>query len=108
MLWLFLDSAKVQAMYLMCFSISTNLEGEKLVYKSRFYFVKFLCAEFSTESFIPIGLEGIASSCAREDSGWTLGNTTSLKGWSGTGMGGPERWWSHGAWWCSKSIWMLC
>ena len=35
-----------------------------------------------------IELEGMASSCAREDSGWTLGNTTtSLKGWSGTGMG---------------------
>jgi len=32
----------------------------------------------------------------------------SLKGWSGTGMGCPERWWSHWAWWCSKSIWMLC
>ena len=55
-----------------------------------------------------IGLEGMASSCAREDSGWTLGNTTSLKGWSGTGMGCPERWWSHRAWWCSKSVWMLC
>jgi len=26
----------------------------------------------------------MASSCAREGSGWTLGNTTSLKGWSGT------------------------
>ena len=55
-----------------------------------------------------IGLEGTASSCAREGSGWTLGNTTSLKGWSGTGMGCPERWWSHRAWWCSKSVWMLC
>ena len=55
-----------------------------------------------------IGLEGMASSCSREDSGWTLGNTTSLKGWSGTGMGCPERWCSHRAWWCSKSIWMLC
>ena len=32
------------------------------------------------------GLEGMASSCAREDSDWLLGNTTSLKGWSGTGM----------------------
>ena len=42
-----------------------------------------------------IGLEGMASSCAKEGSGWTLGNTTSLKGWSGTGMGCPERWWSH-------------
>jgi len=29
-----------------------------------------------------IGREGMASSCAREASGWTLGNTTSLKGWS--------------------------
>ena len=55
-----------------------------------------------------IGLEGMASSCAREGSGCTLGNPTSLKGWSGTGMGCPERWWSHRAWWCSKSIWMLC
>ena len=44
-----------------------------------------------------LGLEGMASSCAREGSGWTLGNTTSLKGWSGTGMGCPERWWSHRA-----------
>ena len=50
----------------------------------------------------------MASSCTREDSGWTLGNTTSLKGWSGTGMGCPERWWSHRAWRCSKSVWMLC
>ena len=50
----------------------------------------------------------MASSCVREGSGWTLGNTTSLKGWSGTGMGCPERWWSHWAWWCSKNIWMLC
>ena len=23
-------------------------------------------------------------------------------------MGCPERWWSHRAWWCSKSVWMLC
>jgi len=50
----------------------------------------------------------MASSCAREDSGWTLGNTASLKGWSDTGMGCPERWWSHRAWWCLKSVWMLC
>ena len=33
--------------------------------------------------WLEIGLEGMASSCAREDSGWTLGNTTSLKEWSG-------------------------
>jgi len=58
--------------------------------------------------WLVIGLEGMASSCAREDSGWTLGNTSSLKGWSGTGMGCPERWWSHRLWWCSKSVWMLC
>ena len=53
-------------------------------------------------------LKGMASGCTREDSGWKLGNTTSLKGWSGTRMGCPERWWSHWAWWCSKSVWMLC
>ena len=37
-----------------------------------------------------IGLEGTALSYAREGSGWTLGNTTSLKGWSGAGMGCPR------------------
>ena len=55
-----------------------------------------------------IGLEGMASSCAREGSGWPLGNTTSLKVWSGTGMGCPERWWSHRPWRCSRNIWTLC
>jgi len=45
--------------------------------------------------WLVIGLEGMASSCTREGSGWTSGNTTSLKGWSGTGMGCPEKWWSH-------------
>jgi len=42
-----------------------------------------------------MSMEFMASSCAREDSGWTLGNTASLKGWSGTDMGCPERRWSH-------------
>ena len=32
----------------------------------------------------------MASSCTREGSGWTLGNTTSLKEWSGTGNGLPR------------------
>ena len=50
----------------------------------------------------------MASSYTREGSGWMLGNTTSLKEWSSTGMGCPERWWSHWPWWCSKSVWMLC
>jgi len=53
------------------------------------------CSELGVSLFshvTVIGLEGMASSCAREDSGWTLGNTTSLKGWSGAGMGCPERW----------------
>ena len=36
----------------------------------------------------------MASSCARERSGWTLGNTTSLQGWSDTGLGCPGTWWS--------------
>ena len=35
---------------------------------------------------------GNASSCTRGDLGWTLGNTTSLKEWSGSGMGCPGRW----------------
>ena len=63
-------------------------------------------------SFFPsiLGMEpeGMASSCTREGSGWMLGNTTSLKGWSGTGMGCPERWWSNRAWRCSKNVWMWC
>ena len=53
------------------------------------------CSELGVSLFsqvTAIGLEGMASSCAREGSGLTLGNTTSLKGWSGTGMGCPERW----------------
>ena len=62
---------------------------------------------YRVTSLLPLGLERMASSCAREDSGWTLGNTTCLKGWSGTGTGCPERWWSHWHWWCSKNVWML-
>ena len=50
----------------------------------------------------------MASSCAREDSGWTLGNTTSLRERSGAGMGCPGRWWSHRPWRCSRKVWMLC
>ena len=56
------------------------------------------CSELGVGLFSCVtvmGREGMASSCAREGSGWTLGNTTSLEGWSGTGMGCPERWWSH-------------
>ena len=53
----------------------------------------------------------LATSCAREGtSGYTLGNTASLKGWSSTGMGCPERWWSHRPWRCSRStldVWMF-
>ena len=33
---------------------------------------------------------------------------TSLKGWSGTGMGCPDWWWSHLPWRCSRNIWTLC
>ncbi len=51
------------------------------------------CGELGVSLFsrvTVIGREGMASSCAREDSGWTLGNSTSLKGWSRTAMGCPE------------------
>ena len=44
----------------------------------------------------------------REDSGWTLGNTPSLKGWSGTGMGCPGSWWSHRPQRCLRHVWTLC
>jgi len=37
----------------------------------------------------------------------TLGNSTSLKEWSGSGMGCPGRWWSHRPWRCSSDVWML-
>ena len=61
----------------------------------------------SSLMWLVIGVEGMASSCAREGSGWTLANTTSLKEWSGTGMGCPERWWSHWPWRCSRNVWTL-
>ena len=56
------------------------------------------CSELGVRLFsrvTVIGVEGTASGCAREGSGCMLGNPTSLKGWSGTGMGCPGRWWSH-------------
>jgi len=49
----------------------------------------------------------MASSCAREDSGWMLGRITSLKEWSGAGIGCPGRWWSHCPQRCSRNIQML-
>jgi len=39
-----------------------------------------------------IDLEEMASSCARGDSGWTLGKISSLKEWSGAETGCPGRW----------------
>ncbi len=69
------------------------------------------CSELGVSLFsrvTVIGREGMASSCAREGSGWPLGNTTTLKGWSGTGTGCPQWWWSHRLWWCSKRVRMLC
>lgn len=44
----------------------------------------------SSIMMLTIGLEGVISSCVRENSGWTLGNTSPREG-SGVGMGCP-RW----------------
>ena len=51
-----------------------------------------------------IGLQGMASSCAGGDLGWTLGKASSPKEWSGAGMGCPRKWWSHCLWRCSWNI----
>lgn len=48
----------------------------------------------------------MASSCTKGDSGWTLENT-SLKEWSGSGMGCPGRGWSHRPWRCWRKVYML-
>lgn len=51
---------------------------------------------FPTLAFYLIwGLEGVASSCAREDLDWVLGKISLWKGLSNIGMGSPVKWWSH-------------
>lgn len=51
MMWSYFDSFKIQAIHLMCFCISTNRQRKKLVYKSRFCFVKILHVKLSTECY---------------------------------------------------------
>jgi len=51
-----------------------------------------------------IGCEGMASSCIKGGLDWMLGNISSPKEWSGTGMGCPGRWWSHHPWRCSRNV----
>jgi len=58
----------------------------------------------SSPVWLVIGWEGMASSCARGDSSWTLGNTFSLRAWSGTETGCPGRWWSHHPWRCWRNV----
>ena len=53
---------------------------------------------------LAIGVEGMASRCAREDSGWTLGKTSSLKEQSSSETGCPGRWRSHYHRRCSRNI----
>jgi len=40
---------------------------------------------------LAIGLEGMASTCGRGDSGWMVGNTSSPRECSGTETGYPGR-----------------
>jgi len=35
---------------------------------------------------------------------WILGKISLLKEWSYTGIGCPEKWWSHHPWRCSKNV----
>jgi len=61
----------------------------------------------SSPTQIVIGLEGVASSCTRGDSGWILGKNYSPRQWSGVGMGCPGRWWNHHPWKYSRSVSVL-
>jgi len=53
------------------------------------------------------GLEGMASSYIRRDSGWMSGKNSSLKERSGAGMGCSGRWWNHCSWRCSRNVEMM-
>ncbi|KAK4809894.1 hypothetical protein QYF61_023381 [Mycteria americana] len=54
------------------------------------------------------GREEMASSCARGDLDWILGNFTSPKGLSSIGPGCPGQWWSRHPWRYLKAVWMRC
>ena len=62
------------------------------------------CGEIGVSLFswvARIVLEGLTSSCTREDAGWMLGEISLPKECSGTGTGCPGRQLGHHPWSCS-------
>lgn len=65
--------------------------------------------EWDTQDFIPCVFKIsliIASSCARQVSGWIFGKITSLQEWFSIGIACPGRWWRHHPMKRSENKWM--
>jgi len=61
----------------------------------------------SSLSSTAIGHEEMEWSCVRGNSDWTLGNGSSLRGWSVTETGSPGKWSQYQACQSARSIWMM-